>query len=182
LKKNLPYIVLVVIVIGAAVFLWYKFLGPGKTKSTQTADNGSQQNGSGFGGQNGQSRGRGGSGQRGNFTPLHGTVSSINGQTIVMKADDGSNKNIICDSNTRISEQDNGQMTQLALTDLKNGDEITVMANGSTSGDITPRMIIIGTFTRPSGGSGRNWGGGDQGSSSDNSGSSDSSSSDSSSI
>ena len=155
IKKNLPYIAIIIIVIASTTFAVFKFVLPANSKSqdsSEIADNGSMgsYNGS-TGGQNGRT-GRGG--QRGNFQRLHGTITSISSQTINMTADDKSTKTLTCDDNTRISTQENGQMTQLTLSELKPGDEINVMGDDTSSSNITPRMIIVGTFTAPQNGGG----------------------------
>ncbi|MGA2666638.1 MAG: hypothetical protein ABSE91_00930 [Patescibacteria group bacterium] len=140
-KKNLPYLILIFVVILAAIFGGYELFKSSKSSNQQASAN--------SGSQSGSSGSRRFGGSRDNFKPLHGNITALNGQTIVMKADDGSTKNIDISSSTRIMEQQNGQMTQLSLSDLKVGDEINVMASDTTSSDITPRMIIIGQFQRP---------------------------------
>ncbi|MCX6808690.1 MAG: hypothetical protein NTW50_03415 [Candidatus Berkelbacteria bacterium] len=156
IKKYLPHIGISIIVLTAMAFTSIKFLipsikstinSPQSASAAVSPDKSSSQN-TAHKGQFGQGRG--------NFQPLHGTIASINGQTIVMTTDDKSTKNINCSTTTRISRQDNGQMTQLSISDLKVSDEINVMSSDTTATDITPRMIIIGTFTAPTGGSGGN--------------------------
>jgi len=87
-----------------------------------------------------------------------------------MTASDGSTKNIVTTSDTRISEMDNGTRQTLSISDLKTGETINVMAQDTTVNPITPQMIIIGTFTPPAessggyqgGGNGGGWNGGSQ--------------------
>jgi hypothetical protein len=153
IKKNLPYIIILVLGLAGVVFGGIMFFKKSNTNSAQTAKSQDATNpnnaGPGSGGR-GSWGGQGGAG-RANFKPLHGTVSSVNSDTIVMKADDGSSKNITVSSDTRISRTDNGQRATLAITDVKTGDEINVMAQDTTQSTITPRMIIIGAFTAPQG-------------------------------
>lgn len=144
-KKNLTYIIILMVGIGGLCFGGYEIYNSEKPKtgSAQTSDSGanpSAPNGSDQRGQWGQGGGRG------NFARLHGTVTSVSDSTIVMKADDGSSKNISVSSDTRISRMDNGQRTTLAISDVKANDEISVMASDNSQSTITPRMIIIGAF------------------------------------
>lgn len=142
MKKNWIYIVILVVVLGGAFFAALKYLKSSKAQNNQTAD----ANGQNSPGQNGRF-GRGGN--RGNFTPLHGTISGVSDSTIVMKTDDGSSKNITTTSDTRIMKMDNGERSTLALSDLKVGDEINVMTEDSSQNPIAARMIFIGTFSPP---------------------------------
>jgi hypothetical protein len=169
LKKNLPYIIIVVLFFGL-VFAGYEILKPKKTSNVQVSTQNNQGFGSNGGGNGGASSG--GSGRRGNFTPpTTGTISNINGNTITMTASDNSTKTITCSDTTRISENTNGQMTQLSLTDLSNGETINVM--GTASGDnITARMIFIGDMPARGnwrGGGNSNGNSGGSGTSTDNS-------------
>jgi hypothetical protein len=66
-----------------------------------------------------------------------------------MKADDNSVKNISVSSDTRISKMTDEQQETLTIAEVKTGDEINVMAQDTTTGDITAQMIVIGTFTPP---------------------------------
>ena len=138
------------LLLAGIAFVIVKYVIPANSKTTQAASTDQSklgtQCGTGRAGRNGQGRG--------NFTRLHGTIASINNQTVVMTADDKSTKNLTVTSTTRISEQQNGQMTQLSLSDLKVGDEINVMGGDTTSANLTPRMIIIGTLSMPQGGGG----------------------------
>ena len=139
-KKNIGYIILLVIVLGGSIWAGIKFLKP-TNKNNQTSGSNLNQ-GRRFQGQ--------GNFNRANFPRIHGTISSINGSTIVLKADDGNNKNIICSSSTRIIKQENGQMSQLTISDLKMGDEINVMSSATDGqSDIQARAIIVGKFQPP---------------------------------
>ncbi|MEI6144583.1 MAG: hypothetical protein WCP91_03210, partial [Candidatus Berkelbacteria bacterium] len=157
------YIILIVIVIGGGIYVGLRFLKPANASSNNQSADASGQNNSGPGG-------RFGGGGRGNFKPLTGTIASISGLTIVMTASDGSTKNIVTTSDTRISEMDNGTRQTLSISDLKTGETINVMAQDTTVNPITPQMIIIGTFTPPAessggyqgGGNGGGWNGGSQ--------------------
>lgn len=147
LKKNYIYIIILIIGLGGLVFggitIWHYSK---KQTSSQVAGANDNQNMPGGNG------GRWGQGQnRGNFKPLHGTVQSVDqsSKTIVMKADDGSSKNIVCSDSTRIMKQDNGQRVNLTLADLKVNDEINVMSTDDSQTNIQARAIFIGTFTRP---------------------------------
>ena len=143
-QKNLIYLGVIVIVVVLVVWAGIKILKPSST----TADTSSPNSQTGPGNKRGQ---WGQGGERGNFKPLHGTITSIdaNSGTIVMKADDGSTKNITTDSTTRISEMSNDTRQTLAISDLTSGEEINVMASDTSAATITPRMIIVGAFTPP---------------------------------
>ena len=150
------------LVIGGLVFLGLKFLKPKNNALTAQATNNQFPQGNGA---SGGWAGRGnGQGRGGNFTPpVHGTIQSINSDTIVLTADDGSTKNVTITSDTRITDMENGQRTTLALSDLTNGEAISVMNSGTDTTNIQARMIIVGTFT-PGQGRG-NWNGANSGSS-----------------
>jgi hypothetical protein len=149
LKKNWIYVLILVIGIGGIAFGAYEIhkLSSNKT-ATATNDQNPSQGGNNPGGGGGRQWGQGGG--RGNFTPpVHGTIASISGSTIVMTADDGSTKNVAVSGTTRITETQNGSRTTLQLSDLKQGEEISVMNSGTDTTNLTARMIIIGTFTPP---------------------------------
>jgi len=141
-NNNFIYIAIVVVVVAGAVWAGAKFLG----KSNGSNNGGSVAGANNQRGQFGQGRGRG------NFKPLSGTIQSISGQTIAMKADDGSAKNITVADTTRIMKQDNGQRVTLTIADLKVSDKINIMSDDNTKTDITARMIMVGDFTPPQGG------------------------------
>jgi len=145
-KNNLPYIIILIIGLLAITFASVKFFKKIKENPVDTSniENSFDPNATG----QSQARGQRG-GNRGNFKPLHGTVTSINGNTIVMKADDNSVKNISVSSDTRISKMTDEQQETLTIAEVKTGDEINVMAQDTTTGDITAQMIVIGTFTPP---------------------------------
>jgi len=148
-KKNLPYIIILIVVVGGIVFASLKFFKKADHQSeTAAAQDPIDPNNRGQGA-NGRSWGGGQGGNRPSMKPLHGTVSSTSSDAIVMKADDGSSKNISISPDTLISRMDNGQRETLTISDVKNGDEINVMAEDSSQSTITPRMIIIGTFSMP---------------------------------
>jgi hypothetical protein len=154
LKKNYIYIVILVAVLGIVVWAGIKFF-----KSSKGNQN-SQTN------SNSQNQGFRGGGNRAGFNRIHGTVSSISQNGLVMKADDGSTKNVVVSTSTRIMKEKNGQPSQIKLSDIKTGDEITVMSS-SASGDLQARMIMDGqfTFNRSQNGSFPNFNGGGSGSS-----------------
>lgn len=154
-KNNLPYIIILIVGLLGLTFLGFKILK--KTdKDSQVAgqeafvDPGSSNtrpNGRSWGGPSGGQNG----GNRPNFKPLHGNVTSVGSDKIIMKADDGSTKNISVSSDTRISKSGSGQRQTLTIADVKTGDEINVMASDTTGSTITPMMIMIGEFTPPQG-------------------------------
>jgi hypothetical protein len=152
LKKNIYYIIILVCGIGILAWAGVKFLKKSNA-SGQTAQVSGQNSGQNPPNGSGGSWGGGRGGNRGNFQRVHGTVTSVSESTIVMKADDGSAKNITVASDTRITKMDNGQRTTLAVADVKVADEITVMTSDSSQSNISPRMIIIGAFTPPQRGS-----------------------------
>lgn len=155
LKKNYIYIVILVAVLGVVVWAGIKFFKSSKSNQNSQANSNSQNQGF-----------RGGGFNRGNFTRTHGIVSSISPSGLVMKADDGSTKNVVVSTSTRIMKEENSQPSQIKLSDIKTGDEITVMSS-STSGDLQARMIMDGqfTFNRSQNGSFPNFNGGGSGSS-----------------
>ena len=146
LKKNLPYIAIIVVLLGASVFFGFMFFKSSKTQANQASA--SQNNfgpGGGWLGQGG-SQGSGARGGRGNFNPVEGTIQSIDSSVITMTKSDNTTQKINYTSSTRISDQSSGQRVTLAISDLKTGDAITVM--GSVNGDaIDARMIFKGQFT-----------------------------------
>lgn len=147
-KNNLPYIIILVIGLLAITFAGIKFFKKSNQSSTQASESQGSSSPNNAGQGSGTGRGQRGA-NRGNFKPLHGTVTSVSSDTITMKADDASTKNIAVSSTTRISKTDNGQRVTLTISDIKTGDEINVMAQDTTTSNITARMIIIGTFTPP---------------------------------
>jgi hypothetical protein len=147
LKKNYVYIIILIVglaaLISGGIAIWH--FSKKQTNSSVAGVNDNQN----MPGRNGGNWGQGSS--RDNFKPLHGTIQSIDesSKTIVMKADDGSSKNIVCSDSTRIMKQDNGQRVNLTLADLKVNDEINVMSTDDSQTNIQARAIFIGTFTRP---------------------------------
>lgn len=142
-KKNFPYLVMLIVVFGGVIYFGVKYLKPKNTDNQVASQN-----------QNGGFRQGGGTGRE-NFTPpITGTVSSISNQTIVMKESDGTIKNITCDSSTRISKEDNGQRATLAISDIKTGDTINVMSSDTSGANITAKMIFVGTMSFPTRGNG----------------------------
>lgn len=143
-KKNKTYIALILIGLAILIFAGIKFFKSGDSKSKSAENQNSENNFS-----DGQYGRRGPGGNRAGIKPVSGTIESISGQTIKIKTDNESSKNIICSDETRISEQVDGEMSQLSLSDLMVGDKINVMTEDSSSSDIKARMIMVGEFTPP---------------------------------
>lgn len=145
LKKNWPYLLVALIIGGGVTFGILKLTKANKGSSQQAISN-DQFN------QKGEAGGQGFAGRigRGNFSPpTTGTIQTISGSTITLTATDNSTKSITTDSNTRFSKFDNGTRTTLALSDLKTGDQISVMGTSDSSGNITARMVFIGQMPTP---------------------------------
>lgn len=133
--------------VGGFIFGAVKFAGANKNSSSQTAANNpaNNQNSSGGG------RGSGGRSGRGNFSPpTTGTIQTISGPNLTLTASDNSIKNVTTDSNTRFSKFDNGNRTQISLTDLKVGDQVSVIGSSDSTGTIVARMVFLGQM--PTGG------------------------------
>jgi len=140
-KKN--YIYIAILVFGVAVSIWggAKFLKSLDTENTLRIKDSNQsfpERGERQWGQNPPNRE--------NFKPISGIVESIKDNVIILKTDDDSIKNIICLSSTRIMKTENGKRNELALSDIKRGDEINVMSNSNDQTNIEARMIIVGKF------------------------------------
>lgn len=137
-KKNFPYLIMLIVILGGLIFFGAKYLKPKNTDSPAM----SQSQNNGFN--------RGGGGGRGNFTPpITGTVESVNNQVVVMKESDGTIKNITVEASTRILKEDDGQRKTLVISDIKTGDKINVMSSDTSSSNITAQMIFVGTMSFP---------------------------------
>jgi hypothetical protein len=137
-NTNYTYLIAMIVVLSLVTLGGIKFFKSGKNNSTASSPNN-------FPNQSQNGRSRGGF-NRGNLMRTTGTVSSVSDNTILMKAEDGTNKNVIVSSSTQIMKAANGQPFQIQLSDIKTGDQITVMSS-STSGDIQATIIMDGQFT-----------------------------------
>jgi len=102
--------------------------------AAQTPDPNAQANPSGQG-QQGQPRG--GANQllqRGTA----GVIKSVQGNTLLVTAQDGSTVNVTMDANTSVQK-----MTAGATADLKAGERVTIQGAAS-GGNVTARLIIVG--------------------------------------
>jgi hypothetical protein len=98
---------------------------------------GTGQNG-GTGTQNGGTGAQGGpAADRGGFTA--GTISSVDGDTITLKLQDGSTVKVSTTSSTKVSETSTSSVSK-----LKAGDTITVIGQKDSSGDVTATTIAEG--------------------------------------
>jgi hypothetical protein len=145
--NNIIYLAIALIFLSGVGYFAYTFLHKTETQKKQTSagDEEALDSQNSFGGR--PSAGRQGEGRpRGDFKPLHGTISSISGNSIIMKSDDGSTKTINISDSTRISAEENGQINTLQFSDLKQNDEINVMASDTTQSTIDAKMIFIGSM------------------------------------
>lgn len=147
IKQNYIYIIYIgaaVLVMAGVGFAGYELFKP---KNTQTASAQSGQNSPGnFGGGSGQRA------NRGSFKPTTGTIASISDQTLTITLSDNSTKKIDCSNTSRFSKNDNGTMSQISFSDLKNGDKVNVIGTDN-NGTIAARMVFVGDMpTRGAGG------------------------------
>jgi Cu/Ag efflux protein CusF len=91
------------------------------------APSGAPGNGTGTGGANGA----------GAFTA--GTIQSVDGDTITVKLQDGSTVKVTTSDSTKVTET-----TSSSVSKLKSGDEITVIGEKDSSGDVTATTIAEG--------------------------------------
>lgn len=136
-KNNLILIVIVAAVVGGLGF----FGGMQYQKSQ-----------GGFGGnrgpgqfQNGQfpSGGVGGapSGMRqGGGQPVSGEITSIDNETLTVKAQDGSSKIVIYSGSTTVNKTSSG-----SVSDLQVGEKVTVIGSQDSNGAITAQAISVGS-------------------------------------
>lgn len=118
-----------------------------------TAASAQASNGGGFSrGVNGGAGGTGGAGfgggagfARGGFTS--GTIVSINGTTMVVKAQDGTTKTVTTSGTTKVSKT-----TTSTLSALKAGQIVTVIGAAGSNGDIAATSVSEGASLRGPGG------------------------------
>ena len=102
------------------------------------------------GGQNGQPRnfqgGNGGTGNGaartggGNFgQPVSGEITSVDGQTITVKAQDGGSKIVVLSESTTINKTSEG-----SSADLADGTQVMVIGTENSDGSVTAQNISIG--------------------------------------
>jgi Domain of unknown function (DUF5666) len=72
-----------------------------------------------------------------------GTIVSVNGSTIVVKGQDGTQKTIDTTSSTRVTES-----TTSTVSALKAGESVTVIGATDSSGNVTAKTISEGAATR----------------------------------
>jgi hypothetical protein len=85
----------------------------------------------------GTGTGTGGANGAGAFTA--GTIQSVDGDTITVKLQDGSTVKVTTSDSTKVTET-----TSSSVSKLKSGDEITVIGEKDSSGDVTARSIAEG--------------------------------------
>lgn len=116
-----------------------------------TAASAQASNGGGFSrGVNGRAGGAGFGGggagfARGGFTS--GTIVSINGTTMVVKAQDGTTKTVTTSGTTKVSKT-----TTSTLSALKAGQVVTVIGAAGSNGDIAATSVSEGASLRGPGG------------------------------
>jgi hypothetical protein len=84
-----------------------------------------------------------------------GTIVSVNGSTIVVKGQDGTQKTIDTSSTTKVTKS-----ASSSVSALKAGESVTVIGSADSSGNITAKTISEGAATRA--GLGRRAGGAGQ--------------------
>jgi hypothetical protein len=138
-SKNLPYLIILVLVIVLLAIGYLHLTGKNTNSTTGQTNSAGSNNGYGPG------RFGGGSGGRGNFQMVQGTIQSISGTTIVITVSDGTTKTITTDSSTRFMDFENGQRTTTSLSSLTTGEAINVPTSDSSQTTIAAKMIFIGT-------------------------------------
>ena len=96
--------------------------------------------------QNGNQRGQGNT-QR--MQPISGEITSQDEISLTVKTQDGSSKIIVLSEKTVVNKTSEG-----AKSDLKTGEQVTVIGTNNSDGSLTAQTISIGNnfFGRPNGG------------------------------
>lgn len=135
MKKNLIVTIVLVLVMGVGCFYGGMYYQKSKTPSF-----GRMGNAMGRTGQNQQMPGgRMQTGERRQFLPVNGEISSMDGNTITVKGQDGSSKIVVYSTSTNINKA-----VKIEASDLKVGDEVMVMGTADASGTITAQTISVG--------------------------------------
>ncbi len=132
-SKNLTTVVIVAVVVGALGFFggmqYQKSKSPNFDRGRfQNFQNGNRP--SGFPGRNGNNQG---------VRPVSGEIVSMDGNTLTVKAQDGSSKIVVFSDSTTINKTSKG-----SKDDLKTGENIMVIGTEGTDGIVTALMISIG--------------------------------------
>ncbi len=136
MKKNLPQIIIGVLVVGAISF--YGGIKYETSKTTTTPVDSQQRSSDQSGGRNGGRMGgnRGGANGGGGFA--NGEVVSADNTGLTIKMRDGSSKIVIFSSSTQILKSATG-----TLSDVVAGTQVTIMGSPNTDGSITAQSIQI---------------------------------------
>jgi len=107
------------------------FLAERLSQSAGTAQPGAV-TGQGFGGGQGLDRQGAGAG-------VTGSVESVDGQTLTVKGSDGASVKVLVTENTTISKT-----TKVEAAELAAGEQVTIMGQRDTEGNLVARMIQVG--------------------------------------
>ncbi len=91
-------------------------------------------------GQTQQTNGRSGSARQGGVRPVTGEISAMDDTTLTVKAQDGSSKIIVYSASTTVNKTSAG-----SISDLKVGEQVTVMGSETTDGPVTAQIISLGS-------------------------------------
>jgi hypothetical protein len=91
----------------------------------------------------GAGAGRAGAGGAGLAGLTAGTIVSVNGSSIVVKGQDGTQKTIDTSSNTKVMKS-----TTSSVSALKPGESVTVIGSTDSSGNVTAKTISEGAAIR----------------------------------
>ncbi len=134
-SKNIGNKGLITIIVVALVCTGLGFFGGMQYQKSKLPSfgQGQFQNGarpSGFPGRNGNNQG---------VRPVSGEILSMDGNTLTVKAQDGSSKIVIFSDSTSINKTSEG-----SKDDLKTGEKVMVIGTEGTDGTVTAQMISIG--------------------------------------
>lgn len=133
MKKNMYWIVALVIVIGVA-FYGGNLYGKNLSASSRKSGIGQGQFGNGAGRQGGARQG----GMMGGGGLINGSVFSKDDKSITLTLPDGGSKIIFYSSTTTV-----GKMTQGAVADLATGEQVSVVGKTNDDGTVTAQSIQI---------------------------------------
>jgi len=127
--KNLPIIIVLLVIVGAGAF----FGGMKYQQSKQPSF--SRQFGIGQGGRNGPGQMQT---RRNGFRPVSGDIINADDKSITVKLQDGSSKIIIISDNTAINKA-----SQATKVDLKVGEKVAVFGTDNSDGSVTAQNIQL---------------------------------------
>jgi hypothetical protein len=133
MKNNLIKIIVIAVVVGLLGF--YGGIQYQKSQRVSFSANNNQKFTGGMNQQTGtvkQSRTAG-------FSPVSGEITSLDKNTITVKAKDGSSKIIVYSSSTKVNKTSEGSMS-----DLKVGEQIMTIGLTGSDGTVTAQSISVG--------------------------------------